>query len=306
MRSPLRLLFVLCALALSAIPAFAQQKPPEQARTAAALRAFQLLADGQLKEARAELDRAASLGEGPCGECLLGQSHIYAAEKKWDQSVKAAQEAIPLLKSPGLQARAYNQLGMAVLNTSEGLARAEDALRHGAELGGPWGTMARYNLAEVLLRRGRWADAAETARRYLQEAGPEAPAIKEARIVLCRSRAHLPEPPPPAGDLKPAQVEGKVQPPQLIAQTKPSYTDEAREAHTTGTVVLESIIDTEGCVHSVKALQGLPNGLTKAAMEALRQWVFSPATLEGKPVMVYYALTINFQVDKNAPRQPEP
>ncbi len=77
---------------------------------------------------------------------------------------------------------------------------------------------------------------------------------------------------------------------------KPEYSEKARKAGTRGTVIVEAIIDEEGCVRNVRPLQELPNGLTETAKAAVRQWVFFPATLEGKPVKVYYVLTINFQV----------
>ena len=44
----------------------------------------------------------------------------------------------------------------------------------------------------------------------------------------------------------------------------------------------------------VKVLKGLPMGLDQAAAEAVKKWRFKPATLNGKPVDVYYNLTVNF------------
>jgi TonB family protein len=42
-------------------------------------------------------------------------------------------------------------------------------------------------------------------------------------------------------------------------------------------------------------------GLDKAAVEAVTRWKFKPATLEGRPVKVYYVLTVNFQVQPSLP-----
>ena len=98
---------------------------------------------------------------------------------------------------------------------------------------------------------------------------------------------------------------GAVKPPELIARTKPAYTAEARSAGTSGTVVLEAVIDREGCVTQVRARKEQPNGLTESAMKAIRTWVFHPALLVEKPVKVYYMLTVNFQARKdNPPRSP--
>ena len=43
-------------------------------------------------------------------------------------------------------------------------------------------------------------------------------------------------------------------------------------------------------------LKGLPMGLSEAAEEAVKRWKFKPATLNGKPVSVYFNLTVNFQL----------
>jgi len=309
------LLPAFCLLALcSTAPAFGQQKAtpaPQQALNKTLARAFQLISDGQFQMAKAELEKATALATGPCGECLLGMAHVYASEGgKWDQVVATVQQALPLLSSPALQARAYDQLGVAYvkLNSPDSLSKAEEAFRRGADLGGSWGAIASYNLAEILFRQQRWSDAVEAARRYLKQAGSDT-TFKEARALLCRARAHLPNDVPPVTgeDQEPKQVEGEVTRPEIIAQMKPVYTDEARIALTTGKVIVKAIIDQEGCVTDVRALQELPHGLTESAMQAVRQWVFSPATLAGKPVKVYYVLTINFQTgvgDRPLPQPP--
>lgn len=304
MRPFILLRCVLCALAACwTAPGFGLQEQPAAPQAAAAEaraksleRAFQLISDGKYKQAKAEIERATAMAVDPCGECLLGLSHVYASEKKWNEAVDAARRAIPLLKSPGTVARAYNQLGIAnvMLNTPDSLTRAEEALRQGADAGGAWGTMARYNLAELLFRQRNWAEAAEAARGYLQEAGPDGTALKEARVLLCRARDRLPYEPDGDPDLK--RVGGNVLRPEILFQTKPEYPKVARRARAQGTVIIEAIIDEAGCVRAVRTLQGLPHGLTESATAAVRQWVFLPATLAGEPVKVYYVLTVSYSV----------
>ncbi len=327
----MRFRFLLSAFAILAVcgtaPIFSQEEktppPPAPQETLESVleRAYRLISEGKFSLAQGELEKAAALAGGPCGECLLGFSHVYAGDKKWDRAVDAAQQAIPLLKSSGLQARAYDQLGVALVARGgpDALSKAEEALRRGAELGGAWGALARYNLAEVLARQQKWAETVEAARLYMKEAGPEGTALKEARVLLCMARAYQPEDAPSPGEeqaaapspsegenplpeilaVAPMRVEGEVHRPEIIRQVKPEYSEKARRAGTRGTVIVEAIIDDEGCVRNIRALQELPDGLTESAMAAVRQWVFSPATLEGKPVKVYYVLTINFQVMHN-------
>jgi TonB family protein len=64
-----------------------------------------------------------------------------------------------------------------------------------------------------------------------------------------------------------------------------------------GKVIVEAIIDQQGDVKNTQVLQGLPLGLDKAAMEAVKTWKFKPSTLDGKPVRVYYVLTVNFATE---------
>ncbi|MFY9821333.1 MAG: energy transducer TonB [Thermoanaerobaculia bacterium] len=297
----------------AARPVLPQETPaPAQAPsalTSSILQAFRLLNEDKVKEARAELEHAQTLATGPCGECLLGMSYVYSSEKDWKRAKKAVNEAIPLLKPPGLVARAYNQLGSASFQSKE-LEASEDAFRRAVSSGGVWGTLARYNLSQVLLTRRRWAEAAEMARSYIKDAGQAGTAIDQAHIVLCQARANLPEEPRPpfkaAEEVSkdPAdarKVEGQVTRPEILSRTNPRYTEEARKAKVTGTVIVEAIIDKEGCVTNVRPLHGLPKGLTESAENAVRRWVFKPATLAGEPVKVFYVLTVNFAIQAGPP-----
>ncbi len=101
----------------------------------------------------------------------------------------------------------------------------------------------------------------------------------------------------PAGlGIGPMQISGNVLAPKRIYSPDPHYPEEARHARVQGVVILQTIIDTSGNVTDVKVLKGLPSGLTEAAVEAVSKWRFEPATLEGKPVAVYYLVTVSFSV----------
>jgi protein TonB len=58
-------------------------------------------------------------------------------------------------------------------------------------------------------------------------------------------------------------------------------------------VILEAVISENGNVEGVKVLasRGL---LDQAAIDAVRQWRYRPATLNGKPVRVYFTVTVDF------------
>jgi TonB family protein len=105
----------------------------------------------------------------------------------------------------------------------------------------------------------------------------------------------IPEAPPPV-QTGPIYVTGDVQKPEKLNAPQPQYTEIARKARIQGVVILQAIIDTEGNVTNVTVLKGLPMGLSEAAEEAVKRWKFRPATLNGKPVSVYFNLTVNFQL----------
>lgn len=107
----------------------------------------------------------------------------------------------------------------------------------------------------------------------------------------------IPEGPPPSEPSGPIHVGGDMNPPVKINAPQPQYTEIARKARIQGVVIVQAIIDKQGNVTRVKLLKGLPMGLDQAAVEAIKRWRFKPATLsDGRPVSVYYTLTVNFQL----------
>jgi protein TonB len=104
----------------------------------------------------------------------------------------------------------------------------------------------------------------------------------------------IPEGPPPSEPEGPIHVGGDVAAPIKINAPQPQYTEIARKARIQGVVIVQAIINKQGNVTDVKVLKGLPMGLDQSAVEAIRKWKFEPATLNGKPVDVYYNLTVNF------------
>jgi protein TonB len=84
--------------------------------------------------------------------------------------------------------------------------------------------------------------------------------------------------------------------PEIVHRVEPRYTEAARKIGLQGVVIVQAVIDEQGRVADVQVLRGLRMGLDEAAVAAIQQWRFTPALLAGKPVKVYYNLTINFQV----------
>jgi TonB family protein len=95
---------------------------------------------------------------------------------------------------------------------------------------------------------------------------------------------------------RPLRVNGSVLPPRKIFAPWPPYTEEARKSRIQGVVILEAIIDAMGNVTEVKVLKGLPEGLTDSAVASIHEWRFKPATLDGRPVPVFFNLSIKFSL----------
>ena len=91
----------------------------------------------------------------------------------------------------------------------------------------------------------------------------------------------------------PIRVGGKIMPPTKIKDVKPVYPDMAQSAHVTGTVIVEATIGEDGKVIDAKVLRSIPM-LDKAALDAVRQWEYTPTLLNGVPVPVVLTVTIKF------------
>jgi protein TonB len=82
-----------------------------------------------------------------------------------------------------------------------------------------------------------------------------------------------------------------------IHGVEPRYPQPAIMARISGPVELEGIIGTDGRIRDLHALSGNPV-LVPAALEAVRQWVYEPTLLNGKPVEVIAPITVIFRLTR--------
>lgn len=101
---------------------------------------------------------------------------------------------------------------------------------------------------------------------------------------------------PPDGRAGAMALAGNIDPPVKVYYPQPLYTEEARRAGIQGVVILEAVVDADGTVRNVKILKGLPMGLDQSAVDAVMTWKYRPATMEGRPVPVYFTFTISFSL----------
>lgn len=82
----------------------------------------------------------------------------------------------------------------------------------------------------------------------------------------------------------------------VVMKPEPSYTEQARQNEITGTVVLRAVFTSTGAVTDIRAVLGLPYGLTEQAIAAARQIRFIPAIKEGRFVSTFIQLEYNFNL----------
>ncbi len=93
--------------------------------------------------------------------------------------------------------------------------------------------------------------------------------------------------------------DANMKPPKVLSRVEPVYPAEAKANRIFGIVILELLIKEDGTVGETRVLKPLPYGLDQAAVDAVRQWRFEPATIDGKPVPVTFNITINFKLDES-------
>jgi len=89
---------------------------------------------------------------------------------------------------------------------------------------------------------------------------------------------------------------GWTEGPAVVYQIEPEYSEEARKARLTGTVVLYVEIDERGQVSRVEVRQALGLGLDEKAVEAIKKWRFRPARKDGRPVPSVALVDVGFRL----------
>jgi protein TonB len=103
----------------------------------------------------------------------------------------------------------------------------------------------------------------------------------------------LSEPSPPP--LVPLRVGAAVREPRKVKDVRPVYPALAISSRVQGVVILECVVDTLGHVQEARVLRGIPL-LDEAALDAVRQWVYSTTLVDGVPVPVVMTVTVTFRL----------
>jgi len=95
----------------------------------------------------------------------------------------------------------------------------------------------------------------------------------------------------------PVRAVGDVRPPRPLKQVDPVYPDIAIQARIEGIVIIEATTDVYGRVQSYRILRSIPL-LDQAAIDAVRQWVYEPMIINGRPRGVIFTVTVTFTLKK--------
>jgi TonB family protein len=103
---------------------------------------------------------------------------------------------------------------------------------------------------------------------------------------------------PSTGPAAPLRVGGNIRAPMKIKDVRPTYPGAMRDAGLTGVVPLEAIIGRDGTVSSVRVLSAQVHpDFAIAAVDAVRQWRFTPTLLNGTPVEVVMTVRVRFDLE---------
>lgn len=89
---------------------------------------------------------------------------------------------------------------------------------------------------------------------------------------------------------------GETKPPMLINRVAPVYPELAKRARVEGVVILNVRTDEDGRVDQVKVANNIDPHLTRAAIEAVKQWRYEPFYLKGRRHPILFTVTVTFQL----------
>jgi protein TonB len=92
------------------------------------------------------------------------------------------------------------------------------------------------------------------------------------------------------------RIGGDVSAPVLISKIEPEYSEEARKAKYSGSVLLSIVVDQNGLPRDIKIVRPLGLGLDQKAIEAVMKWRFRPGMKGGRAVAVQAQVEVSFRL----------
>jgi TonB family protein len=111
--------------------------------------------------------------------------------------------------------------------------------------------------------------------------------IKVRLLLMPEPRPAPPPPAPVAVEFDQSTMDGLA----IISGPEPEYTQEAIERGVQGQMTIRCVVAHDGSVRGCRVLKGLPF-MNASVVDALERRRYHPATLQGKPVDVFYTFNL--------------
>lgn len=109
--------------------------------------------------------------------------------------------------------------------------------------------------------------------------------------------ARRPSNKPAAAAAAPVRIGGNIKAPMKLHDVHPVYPPAMRDAGLEGVVPIEAVIGRDGTVTSLRVVSAQVHpDFANAALDAVRQWRFSPTLLNGEPVDVVMTVSVAFKL----------
>jgi protein TonB len=122
---------------------------------------------------------------------------------------------------------------------------------------------------------------------------PPSPGVPDGIGIMTTDKPIIITPPEPPRQVAPVRVADLPVTPRKTVDVRPVYPEIARIARVEGTVIMEAVLDTNGRVTQLRVLKTVPM-LEQAAVDAVRQWRYTPSLYGGHPVSVLMTITVRF------------
>jgi protein TonB len=85
--------------------------------------------------------------------------------------------------------------------------------------------------------------------------------------------------------------------PEIISKTEPSFPKQSLKKVRRGTpIMVEAIITQTGTIACTKIIRSEHDDLNASVLEAIKKWKYKPAMKDGKPVAIYFVITVHIDV----------
>ena len=194
----------------------------------------------------------------------LDLARLYTGAQRYAEAEDMLARATALVRAAKVQAAAKSAQSATEQELQARVAASPNTIGH------------HLALAQFYADAGRTADAQQSLTRATE-------LVRRARLGPAAA----------AGGSAPLRVGGDIAEPKKLVDAKPVYPQIAQAAKVQGVVILEVIIDTTGGIRDAKVLRSIPL-LDQAALDAVKQWRFTPTVMNGNPAEVIMTVTVAF------------